>query len=94
MSLFELVALVAMLSSIVAFLIAMVSALRGRSSKTARILRRWAICAVAYLCISLAVSFLRPQRVLALGDPWCLDDWCLEVRKVGTSRKDPVFLIR
>ncbi len=82
MSVLDLVALVAVISSIGTLLVAGARVFRGRRAKALDVLRVWAMCAVMYLLISVIVSFLRPQRVLALGDPWCLDDWCLQVQSV------------
>jgi hypothetical protein len=34
------------------------------------------------------VAYAAPQRVIAAGEPWCFDDWCLTVentRRAGTS---------
>jgi hypothetical protein len=42
----------------------------------------WAIFATLYLAASFAVSYWQPQRVIAIGDPWCFDDWCLKVNNV------------
>jgi hypothetical protein len=28
---------------------------------------------------------LRPQRIRATFEPWCFDDWCLQVQKVDSA---------
>ena len=82
MTIFDLLFLAAALSTIVTLLTVGVLAIRGRRAKALRILEGLGICAVVYLAIGLAVSFLKPQRVFAIGDPWCADDWCLAVEQV------------
>src|SRR6185312_4873351 len=42
-------------------------------------------CATAYLAVSAAVAFFAPQRMIAAGEPWCFDDWCLTVENVKRS---------
>lgn len=35
--------------------------------------------------VGVAVAFLKPQRVIRTGDPWCFDDWCLTVENVSRT---------
>ena len=58
-------------------------------AKALRIVRAYGIGAVAYLAIAVAVDFFKPQRVLAVGAPWCLDDWCLQVESVSRATDGP-----
>jgi hypothetical protein len=85
MTIFDLIFLAAVLASAIAFIIAAISALSGRGAKALRILRIYGVCVVFYLAISLAVSFFRPQRILSTVDPWCMDDWCLQVEHVDSA---------
>jgi len=82
MTIFDLLFLCAMLASFVTLLIVLISLVRGRAAKALRILRWYAIGAVIYLLVGLAISLVRPQRTLRVGDPWCFDDWCLTVESV------------
>jgi hypothetical protein len=82
MSIFDLLFLLAVLTSVVTLATTAVLALRGRRTKALRILRIYAVCAAGYLAAGAAVSFFKPQRVISVGDPWCFDDWCLTVEKV------------
>ena len=82
MSIFDLLFIVAFLTSVVTLATAAISAIRGRRAQALKILGVYAICAGAYLATGLTVSFLKPQRMIAAGDPWCFDDWCLTVDKV------------
>lgn len=77
---FDLVFLAAFLVSVITLVAAAYTAVRGRVSRAFSILRVWLLCAALYLGTSVAVAFLAPQRVIAVGDPWCFDDWCLTVK--------------
>ncbi len=37
----------------------------------------------------MAVAYAAPQRVIAAGEPWCFDDWCLTVENV--KRTDSLY---
>jgi hypothetical protein len=65
--------------------VAAVFAVRGRLPRALKILRLYCICAAAYFAIALAVGFLKPQRVMSIGEPWCFDDWCLTVERVDRT---------
>lgn len=79
MNIFDLIFLASALATAITLAVAAISALRGRGARAFRILRAYGICAVCYSGIALAAHFLKPQRVIAVGTPWCFDDWCLQV---------------
>ena len=83
MTIFDLIFLAAVLISVITLATAAVSALLGRGKKSLKILRIYGLCVVAYFLVALAVDFFQPQRVFAVGEPFCLDDWCLEVENVN-----------
>ena len=85
MTIFDLLFILAFLISVVTMAVAAVFAVRGRLSSARKILRLYCICAAAYIAIALAVSLLKPQRVMSIGDPWCFDDWCLTVESVDRT---------
>ncbi len=85
MTVFDLLFLLAALVSIITLLTAAAFAVSGRGACAVRLLRNYAIAAMAYLAIGLVVSAARPQRVIAPGEPWCFDDWCLVLRGVETT---------
>ena len=85
MSLFDLLFLLAVLASVVTGVVAAACFVRGARGRAFRILRLYAIVALAYLIAGLAVAFVTPQRVIRTGDPWCFDDWCLTVEKVSRT---------
>ena len=80
--LFTLVLILSVLASLVTFLIAGYRALRGRRSSAVGLLSRWATCALVYLAISVAVSAVRPARIIEPGRNWCFDDWCIALEAV------------
>jgi hypothetical protein len=79
MTIFDLLFLAAFLASLIALLAAAYAAVRGRTPRAFGILGGW---------ISAAVAYLAPQRVMAPGDPWCFDDWCLTVKNAQRSDAD------
>ncbi len=85
MSVFDLIFLAFALVTAVMLASAAILALRGRGARAFRVLRTYGICAVCYSGIALAVDFLKPQRVIAVGTPWCFDDWCLQVDSAGQA---------
>jgi len=85
MTVFDLLFVLASLLSVVTMAVAAVFAVRGRLARALKILRLYCFCAAAYLAIGAAVAFLKPQRVMNIGDPWCFDDWCLTVEKVDRT---------
>ena len=88
MTIFDLLFLALLLTSVITLITAAVAALRGRRQNARKILLRLAASAAVYVAIVGIVGLLSPQRVLAVGDPWCFDDWCLSVEK-AVSRPEP-----
>jgi hypothetical protein len=87
MTIFDLIFLAGVLASAITLIAAATAALRGRGARAAKILAGCAACAALYVAISLGVAFARPQRVRATTEPWCFDDWCLQVQKVDSTPK-------
>lgn len=85
MTLFDLLFLLTASATVVLLVVAGVLAIAGRRTASWRVLRGLVISAAAYLVVGLAVSLLEPQRVYAVGEPWCFDDWCLTVEGVTPS---------
>lgn len=82
MTVFDVLFIFATVASAVTIAVAAMFAVRGQRSGALKLLRFYCICAAGYFAIGVAVAFLRPQRVMNVGDPWCFDDWCLTVEKV------------
>jgi hypothetical protein len=94
MTIMDLIFLASVLASFVTFAVAATFALRGSHLQSLRLLRNYAACAVLYLLVGVIVSFLKPQRVMLLGNPWCFDDWCLTVEGVTRIPKESYALYR
>jgi hypothetical protein len=82
MTILDLLFLGCFLLSLIAFVAAAYAAIRGRVSRAFSILGVWLACAILYLAVSASVAYAAPQRVIAIGTPWCFDDWCLTVKNV------------
>lgn len=91
MTVFDLVFLAAFIVSVLTLVAAAYAAVRGHVPRAFAILRVWLVCAGVYLGISLAVAFFAPQRVIATGEPWCFDDWCLTVE--NGQRTDGTYTV-
>jgi len=85
MTIFDLLFLLAVLASVVTLVAAIVFAVRGPRRRALKILRVYGICVLAYLTVGVAIAFLKPQRVIPTGAPWCFDDWCLTVEELSQT---------
>jgi hypothetical protein len=81
MTIFDLLFLAVFLTSVITLAAAAYAAVRGRVPRAFSILSVWLVCAAVYLGASAAVAYVAPQRVIATGQPWCFDDWCLTVER-------------
>lgn len=86
MSVFDLLFIAVFLTSAVTLLSAAILALRGRGTGALVLLRRWCICAGAYLGIVVLSSVFWPRKVLEVGERRCFDDWCIGVE--NASRRE------
>jgi hypothetical protein len=82
MTISDLLFLASFFVSVVALIASAYAAIRGRVPRAFTILGAWLACVVVYLGTSVAVAYAAPQRIIAAGDPWCFDDWCLTVTRV------------
>jgi hypothetical protein len=82
MTILDLLFLASFSVSLIVLFIAAYAAVRGRLSRAVWILGVWLAGALWYMATSLADAYAAPQRVIAIGTPWCFDDWCLTVNKV------------
>ena len=82
---FDLLFLFAFLTSVVTLVRVAIVALRGNRVRALRVLRNFAVAALLYLAVGLAVSLVKPQRVIGVREPWCFDDWCLSVQNVSRT---------
>jgi hypothetical protein len=79
---FSLALVLCVLASLVILLTAAYRLIRGRRASALRLLTGWGLGVVVYLTISVAVSLVRPARVIEQGQNWCFDDWCIAVERV------------
>jgi hypothetical protein len=89
MTIFDLLFIAVVFASLGTLIAAAIAAIRRRHAHALGILRKFGVCAIAYLAIVVAVALLSPQRVLNAGDPWCFDDWCLRVENVSQTPAPP-----
>jgi hypothetical protein len=80
---FDLLFIAVFLASAVTLLSAAVLALRGRGAYALVLLRRWCICAGAYLGLVVLSSVFWPRTVLEVGERRCFDDWCIAVENAS-----------
>lgn len=85
MSIFDLLFILVLLATAVTLIVAAIAALRGRGMAALRILGVVGVCSAAYLAVGLLVSLVEPRRMIAAGDPWCFDDWCLALEHVSRT---------
>jgi hypothetical protein len=90
MTIFDLLFIALFLTAIGTLIVAAVSVFRGRRARALVILRRLALCAVAYIGIVYVATAFSKQVVLRVGDPQCSDDWCIAVAGVKRESKDAV----
>ena len=88
MSLGDLVFLVGLLLTAGTVLRAGYLLLRRRAAQSGRVLRRWAVCALVYVCVLVAVSLIQSQRSIPAGRPQCFDEWCVVID--GATRRHAI----
>src|ERR1051326_1183401 len=82
MTVYDLLFLACVTAAVITLMMAAAAAMRGRRAHAVTILKRLGAAGAAYLLLVIFVAAAAPQRVLAIGDPWCFDDWCLTVEGV------------
>jgi hypothetical protein len=85
-TIFDLLFLVAALVSVLTLIWLGFLSLRRKRDAAFKILRVYGLCAVGYLLVAVTVDFLKPQRIIPIGNSYCLDDWCLTAKKVNSTR--------
>lgn len=89
MTIADLVFLVAALAVAASLVLTLVAAVRGQWSRVWRLARIVSIGVGLYVGAGAAVSYAAPQRVLAIGAPWCFDDWCLALGRITEHPGEP-----
>ncbi|MEO6890044.1 MAG: hypothetical protein ABI456_11890 [Ktedonobacteraceae bacterium] len=81
MTIFDFVLILAVLGCVVALFLLGYFLLRRQWGRARRILLALGSFLVVYAVVLLSVSLLSPQRVLAMHQNRCFDDWCLSVER-------------
>lgn len=89
---FDLLFAVCFLTSVAVLGTALVQAIRGRAGKALRILGFWGVGAAVYFLVLVVVSLSSPQKVLALGEPRCFDDWCLTAQSASRAASGAILI--
>lgn len=89
MTLFDLVFLVVVLTTLASLCSAAVTAARGTRRTAFRHLRRLALGLAAYMGLVTLVSLVMPRGVVALGEDQCSDDWCIAVVSASYAPHGP-----
>lgn len=89
MTIFDLLFIVVVLGSVATLVVVVASALRGRLRQAIKLLAMYGVCLAFYLGTIVVVSLASPQRVLALGQNRCFDDWCIAVDDIARSESPP-----
>jgi hypothetical protein len=85
MTIFDVLFVALCLATVTAVITVFAQLFRRRSRQAVRVLAVYAVCLALYLCALIAVSLTAPQRVLAIGEDRCFDDWCIAVDAVDTT---------
>ena len=85
MTIFDLLFIVVVFASVATLAVVITSALRGRFSQAVKLLALYGVCLAFYLGVIVVVSLASPQRILALGENRCFDDWCIAVDDAARS---------
>jgi hypothetical protein len=100
---FELLLLAMVLATLIVLLLSGAHVLRRHPARAARLLKGYAVALAAYFGCLVVVSLASPQRVVAMKEDRCFDDWCVAVDAVtrhdglgegtGTAKPDGVFFV-
>ena len=83
MILFDLLFLVVCLASVITLAAILRALVQGHRRQARTLFVRYAIGTASYLGMVIVVSLVTPQRVVAIGENRCFDDWCLAVEGVA-----------
>ena len=89
MTIFDLLFLLSAVATVILVVAAAIALMRGRHRRALGILKVLAIYVASYGAVAVTVDFLRPQRLIAVGEPWCFDDWCVQVESLTHASDGP-----
>ncbi len=79
MTIFDLLFLLSVVALIIMLVALGILILRRRRDRARKTLKILGLYVASYCLLAVAIDLLGPQRIIAIGEPWCLDDWCIEV---------------
>jgi hypothetical protein len=82
LTIFDLFFMVVVLATVVILIAVVLQVLLAHFRKAVKLLVIYGAGIVLYLGVIVVVSITSPQRVLAIGDIQCFDDWCVAVDTV------------
>ena len=85
MTIFDLLFIFIVLASVATLATVAALTLRGHFRQAVKLLTIYGICLMLYLGVIVVVSLASPQRVLALGENRCFDDWCIAIDEITRS---------
>jgi hypothetical protein len=90
MTIYDVASLMMFFGSIAVLVVALIGALAGRFGVTRFILRGLAVSAVVYVGAWIAVGALAKQAPIGVGDPQCIDNWCIAVENVTATPREAI----
>ena len=85
MTFFDLLFLLSVIAAVIVLVALGILTLRRRRKRALTVLKLFGLYLASYCALAVAVDLLRPQRIMAVGEPWCFDDWCLRVESFSHS---------
>lgn len=83
-----LLTLLILFGTIVSLLVSMVLLVSGRFRTAAKVFLGTLGGVSAYVVVVLLVALLTPQKIINIGDSYCMDIWCIAVEKVTTTPRE------
>jgi hypothetical protein len=78
-TIFDLFFLLSVIASVIMLVALGILILRGQRERALTVVKIFGLYVASYCALAVGVDLLRPQRVIAIGAPWCFDDWCIRV---------------
>jgi hypothetical protein len=85
MTTFDVIFIIAFLATVVLLMATVVATIGGRLRRALGRLLGLGVFVTVYLAVVIVVSLTSPQRLFAVNEPQCFDDWCISVDHVGQT---------
>jgi hypothetical protein len=83
-----LLTLLVLFGTIVSLLVSIVLLASGRFRTAAKVFLGTTGVVSAYLVVVLLVALVSPQKIIKIGDSYCMDIWCIAVEKVTSTPRE------